>query len=81
MTIYEWLKQFSIAERVKLAEQLKVTPSYLNYLVSKKSHCSINLAHSIFNSRFNKRQPERLKWREKDYVAFRVAKLSVRRGE
>jgi len=78
MSIYEWLKQFSITERCELANEIGCTTSYLNYLVSKRAHCSIKLGANVYQSNFNRKLPKALRWTEEDYVAFRNQKLISR---
>jgi hypothetical protein len=79
MTLKDYVKQFAITEREKLANEIHVSVGYLNKLVVD-SHppASAKLAKLIFFSKFNESLPVKMRFTAKDSVQHVQLKVAER---
>ncbi len=69
MTLKEYLKQFTIQERERLADEIHVSVGYLNKLVvDGHAPASSKLAKLIFFSKYNEDLPAKMRFTAKDCV-------------
>ena len=68
MDIYSYLKMLTPQERKVIAGETDVTPSYLNWLVSKQDGISQRLAYKILHSAFNESLPSDFKYTQAAYT-------------
>ena len=79
MTLKEYLKQFTIQERERLADEIHVSVGYLNKLVvDGHAPASAKLAKLIFFSEFNETLPSKMRFTAKDSVQHVQLKVAER---